>query len=67
MPQHSCICAAALTEVGMSLEQAQSVYSCLPAFTMTEHWLQQPKCFLAMFLASAKLGRHINHHKMLAN
>jgi len=32
-----------LTGIRMSLDQIKYTYPCLHAFTMTEHWLKQPK------------------------
>jgi len=47
-----------LTGVGMSLVQIKYTYPCLPAFTMTEHWLAQPKmlpCHIAVECQKSKM------------
>ena len=54
-PQNFCRYMPSVTGIGMSLDQVQYNYPCLTAFTMTEHWLKQPKMLTShLHLLSAK-------------
>ena len=57
-----------LTGVGMNLVQIKYTYPCLQAFTMTEHWLKQPKALPYLIVVEHQtIGRCTNHHKTPTN
>jgi len=58
-PQYS----PSLTGVALSLVQVKYTYPCLQAFTMTEHWLKQPKVLLYLIVVEYQtIGRCPNHY-----